>query len=200
VAVFWTLSSLLVTYYVYDVSRLYRWQWLAAALECRPRRWAAFHAGLDEASEAIRVLYPSADGEVFDVFDSQKMSEASIERARATSPGVATTRKANPDALPIADSQIDVAFLIFTAHEIRDAAARVRFFTEIRRSLVPSGSIVLVEHLRDAWNFIAYGPAFAHFFSRAEWARVASEAGFSLHAEIVVSPFIRCFILKAIAK
>jgi SAM-dependent methyltransferase len=197
-AAFWMVSSLLVTFYVYDVSHLYRWEWLADALGSRPRRWATFHAGLDESSQAIRALYPESDGDVFDVYDPRKMTERSIERARTHSAGLAA-RTADPSALPLANSQIDAAFLIFAAHEIRDPADRVRFFMELRRSLVPGGRIVLVEHLRDAWNFGAYGPGSRHFFSRSEWTRVARESGFSVQAEQTVTPFVRCFTLEKIA-
>jgi SAM-dependent methyltransferase len=200
VAMFWTFSSSLVTFYVYDRSELYRWQWLVAALQGDPQRWAAFHAGVDEASEAIRALYPHSHGEVFDVYDSRKMSEASIVRARTIDAAASNVRKADSDALPLADAQIDVAFLIFAAHEIREPADRVRFFRELRRILVAGGCIVLVEHLRDGWNFAAYGPGFMHFLSRAEWTRVATESGFSLHVERTVTPFVRCFIFKSMAR
>lgn len=200
VAMFWTVSSSLTTLYVYDLSRLYRWEWLIAALEGGTQRWAVFHAGLDEASDAIRALYPHSHGEVFDVYDSRTMSEASIVRARTNTLAAPSMGKANPEALPLADSDIDVAFLIFVAHEIRSRAARVRFFRELRRTLIPNGRVVLLEHLRDGWNFAAYGPGVTHFLSRAEWTRVAAESGFSLHVERGVTPFVRCFIFKSISR
>jgi SAM-dependent methyltransferase len=197
VAMFWTLSSSLATFYVFDMSELFRWRWLVGVLEGGPNRWAVFHAGLDEASEAIRALYPDSHGEVFDVYDSRKMSEASIERARTTAVPAGTTRRADTDALPLAGSEIDVAFLIFVAHEIRSPTDRVRFFRELQRTLVPGGRVALVEHLRDGWNFAAYGPGFMHFLSRAEWTRVATESGFSLDVERAVTPFVRCLIFKS---
>lgn len=92
------------------------------------------------------------------------------------------------------DSECDAAFVVFSAHEIRDPASRFRFFKELRRILKPSGRLLMVEHLREAWNFVAYGPGFLHFYSRSEWTRLAEDAGLSVEAERSLTPFGRCFV------
>ena len=79
--VFFVVSSLLVSWYVYDLSLLYRWDWVPGLLETRPQTWVNLHAGLDESSEAIRHLFPAAAGNSFDFYDAS-MTENSIERAR----------------------------------------------------------------------------------------------------------------------
>ena len=95
---------------------------------------------------------------------------------------------------PLRDAEFETIFLIFVAHELRHRSARLRFFREVVRSLKPGGRVVLVEHLRDFNNFVAYGPGALHFFSRSEWLRVCSQAGLFSLAELSVTPFIRCLV------
>ncbi|HSR66852.1 MAG TPA: class I SAM-dependent methyltransferase [Acidobacteriota bacterium] len=191
---FWSLTSLLASYYVYDLSPLYSWRWLAGELNSSPGKWASFHAGLDESSEAIRRLFPESQGGAFDIFDADKMSEGSIRRARSTVSQAGERATADSGALPFEEGALDAVFLIFAAHELRDPDDRIRFFTEIRRVLHPQGDLILVEHLRDLWNFIAYGPGFLHFFSRSEWMKTARQAGLTFRSERPMTPFVRCFV------
>lgn len=194
--VFWSLSSAIVTFYVYDLSPLYKWEWLAALLKYPPQTWVSFHAGLDETSAALQAIFPGSTRKVFDFYDSTKMTEPSIERARRESSHDSRGESVDFSALPLADSECDTVFLVFSAHEIRDHADRLRFFKEVRRVLKPKGRLVLVEHLRDLWNFTAYGPGFRHFFSRNEWLRVVSAAGLSIETEQTITPFVRCFVFE----
>ncbi|HEX9111244.1 MAG TPA: class I SAM-dependent methyltransferase [Terriglobales bacterium] len=194
VATFWALSSLLVSHYVYDRSHLYQWNWLPSVLKEDPEDWANIHAGLDQSSESLIRLFPNARHRILDIFAPSEMSEPSIDRARRyTLPAVAA-EKANPLALPLEDCECDAIFLIFVAHELRRRPARLQFFHEICRALKPSGCIVLVEHLRDWKNFLAYGPGALHFFSRREWLAVGAQAGFNVTSERSVTPFVRCFV------
>jgi hypothetical protein len=76
---------------------------------------------------------------------------------------------------------------------LRGAEAREAFFAELRRVLAGHGSVILVEHLRDAANFVAFGPGVWHFVPRREWLRVARACGFAAAAEVSVTPFVRAF-------
>ena len=194
--VFWVLSSIAVSFYVYDLSLLYRWEWLREVVQNPPRTWVGFHAGLDETSDAIRRLFPASEGRALDMYDPAKMTERSIERARSSIPAAGTRASVDFGALPFPDSTCDAVFLILAAHELRDPQDRVRFFRELRRILHPGGRLILVEHLRDAWNFAAYGPGIRHFFSRAEWLRVAKEGGLLKESERSLTPFVRCFVFS----
>ena len=69
-------------------------------------------------------------------------------------------------------------------------------YAELHRVLKPNGKLVLVEHMRDLPNFMAYGPGFLHFLGRAEWLRLARGAGFEINHDLRVTPFVRVFVLR----
>jgi SAM-dependent methyltransferase len=132
---------------------------------------------------------------VLDIFDADAMTEPAIARARRMTGGVPAER-ARVDALPVEDGWADAIFLLLTAHEIRKIEGRDAFFAEIARILSPSGRVVLVEHLRDAWNAVAFGPGFFHFFPRREWLRTAAQARLRVETEYRITPFVRVFVLE----
>lgn len=156
-----------------------------------PRQWVNIHAGLDETSGLLAALFPMAEGRVVDIHDAAEMTETSIGEARR----IASTTAPAGDwrALPLFDKSCDAAFLIFAAHELRRHDARVTLFREIARSLRTAGSLILVEHLRDSANFLAFGPGFLHFLSRGAWRRAARAAGLEIRSESSITPFVRVF-------
>jgi hypothetical protein len=194
VATFWSLSSLLVSHWVYDRSELYQWNWLGALLPNRPVTWANIHAGLDQTSDALTRLFPVAQPRVLDIYAPSEMSEPSIRRARQYSQRRHPSEPTSHEALVLRDGECDVVFLIFAAHELRGHEARLQFFREVSRALKADGRVVLVEHLRDWKNFLAYGPGAFHFFSKREWLTVSGDARFRVESQIGVTPFVRCFV------
>ena len=192
--VFWGLSSLLVAHYVYDRTGLYKFEWLAQYLPIAPRHWVNIHAGFDDTTEALRRALVGSEGEALDIFDPSEMTAPSIRRARQLAGAALPAPKAKLDELPAPDGSQDAIFLIFTAHEIRRAGARRRFLGELRRVLRPAGWLVIVEHARDVWNFLAFGPGFLHFQWRAEWHRVAEASGFGLVLAGSITPFVRVWV------
>src|SRR5262249_41535840 len=158
-------------------------EWLAGCLTAPPRRWANLHAGLDETSAAIAALFPAAEGRVLDIYDGVEMTERSIAEARRLGQPARASEPADFRAAPLPDSWCDTAVVIFAAHELRRHASRVRLFSEVARSLRPGGEMVLVEHLRDGANFLAFGPGALHFFSGRAWRRAAREAGLKRRTE-----------------
>ena len=56
---------------------------------------------------------------------------------------------------------------------------------------------MLVEHLRDLNNFLAFGPAVTHFTSRRSWLATAHDADFEVADERKMTPFVTGFSLSA---
>ncbi|HEX3987570.1 MAG TPA: class I SAM-dependent methyltransferase [Acidobacteriaceae bacterium] len=193
---FWTLSSVLVSWYVYDHAGVTRWQWLPGRIAGSPHCWANIHAGLDESTPALRQLFPGTEGSAVDIYDPGEMTEPSIARARRIQPSAEPFRRGRYDALPLPESGCDVVFLLFAAHEVRAAEHRTELFREAARRLREDGRVVLVEHLRDWKNFVAFGPGFLHFHSRRSWLRSIRGAGLVVEHESPVTQFVECFVLR----
>jgi len=195
-AIFWIATSIAVSHYLYDRYPLYDFGWLQETLDAMPRRWINLHAGLDETSTLIEARFGGARGEVVDIFDAQTMTEPSIRRARQRNGTAAPAMRARFDALPFDDARFDAAFLIFAAHELRRHEERVRLLREVARVLDAGGELVLMEHLRNGWNYAAFGPGALHFFSRRAWTRAAHEAGLKLKSEFTRTSFVRVFVMR----
>jgi len=192
---FWSVSSLLVSHWIYDCSRLREWKWILNLVKPNVRRAINIHAGFDETTPHLRALLPGARIAAWDIFDGTTMTEPSIARARLQY-GATNAIAVDFRRLPESDGCLDLVFLIFAAHEIRSAIAREEFFGEISRILQPAGQVVIAEHLRDAMNFMAYGPGFLHFLPRGEWIRVSNNASLRVAREFCITPFIRVFLLR----
>jgi SAM-dependent methyltransferase len=192
---FWLCASLAVSHYVYDLSPLARAAWLDGVAD-GARRAAVFHLGADEASAAVAARFPSAELSVVDVFDPARHRAPSLARARALAPSADGTIAAAPERLPAPDGTLDLACAVFAAHELRDEPGRAAFFRELRRALSPRGRVLVVEHLRDAWNAAAYGPGVFHFQSRETWLKTFADADLTVARESRCTPFVAVFELS----
>ena len=191
---FWLGSSLAASHYVYDTSKLYRFEWIADLFSPAPERWANIHAGLDETTTRLRTMFSETRSRVLDIYDPGVMSEPSIARARRWTPSGVAAERVSPSRLPFRDWDLDAAFLIFAAHEIRSRNERSRFFRELHRSISPGGTLLIIEHVRDLANFAVFGPGFLHFLPRKEWTRLLSESGFVVFKEFKITPFVRVWV------
>jgi hypothetical protein len=144
---FWSLSSLLVSYYVYDYREVTRWKWIPQTLSFPPQHWLNIHAGLDESTLILKQFFPNTREMVVDIYDPQEMTEPSIARARRLHPSLEPAVAGKLGALPLPDRDRDTLFLLFAAHEIRQPARRTEFFLESARVLTDSGQLLLVEHM-----------------------------------------------------
>ncbi len=197
-AAYFLFGSLGVSHLIYDRSDLYRWGWLDRALKGSNMRQAIFcHCGFDEASAELRQRFRAVRWQVLDHFDANQMTEASIRRARAVFPPAPGTLPSRYDAWPVAAESTDVVFGLLAIHELRSETERSAWFAESRRCLCQGGRLVLVEHVRDAANFLAFGPGFLHFHSPASWRRCWESAGFRSIDEFRLTPFVRVFVLIA---
>jgi Methyltransferase domain len=195
-AVFWMVASLVVSHYIYDRFPIYDLHWLEHALDHTPRRWINIHAGWDETSAALTAIFPDAVGEAVDLFDPEVMTESSIHEAHQACRATVPSTPARFDALPFENGTVDAAFAIFAAHELRKRSQRVKFFGELRRVLTAGGELLVMEHARDAWNFLAFGPGFLHFFAPREWRETVQAAGLEVRKEFAMTPFVHVFVMR----
>ena len=194
-AYFW-LGSLGVSHLIYDRSDLYRWKWLARALDGASTNKIGFcHTGFDDSSASLRHQLAFTDWVQLDHYDPAHMTEPSIRRARRLFPPVEGTCPAPFDRWPVDATSLDVIFALFAIHELRHHEERAAWFNEARRCLKPGGRIVLVEHVRDLANFLAFGPGFFHFHSPASWRRDWTDAGLRLADEFRLTPWVRVFVI-----
>jgi len=191
-----TVISLIVSYIVYDRSNLYKFLWLDDLNEHAIQKIVNIHSGFDETSGILRVKYPDADLQVFDFYNPERHTEISIERARKAYPQFEGTSKITTNALPLEPHSVDVIFNIFALHEIRDHEERNIFLKQQKESLKSDGKIILVEHLRDIANFLAYNIGFFHFLPQVVWESNFRYAQLVTERKFQVTPFVTIFILK----
>lgn len=188
------IISLLVSYYVYDYSKFYTFGWIEE--EDSNLSVLNVNAGFDESSDAILRKFANADFRALDFYDPTKHTEVSIKRARKYYPSFPNTTQIETSNIEIENDSIDKIFLVLSAHEIRERKERVIFFSELNRILKPNGTVVVVEHLRDSPNFLAYNVGALHFYSKERWCDIFREANLELAMEEKITPFISKFTLK----
>ncbi len=189
-----TLLSLLVSIYVYDLSGLYNFKWLD--IQNKESNIININAGFDETSELLKNKFNNAELIALDFYDPLKHTEISIKRARKAYPPFPNTQQVETNRLQLPDNSADKIFVILAAHEIRDMDERITFFKELNRIVKPNGQIIIVEHLRDIANFLAYNIGFFHFHAKPTWLKTFGEADLKIKNEIKLTPFISGFILQ----
>lgn len=186
----WLLASLLVSHLVYDRSGVARGDWLP---DDAVHTVVALHLGHDEVAGAIARRLPRARRVVFDLHDPTRTGSPSLTRARAAAENPAWP--ASLDALPLANGSAELVVLAFAAHEVRDRTLRIALFAEVARVVGARGRAVVLEHLRDGWNALAYGPGVLHFLSRRTWLETFADAGLAVADESRLTPWVRSFRL-----
>ena len=190
------LVSLAVSWYVYDYAGLYKLGWLPAYIAPAPgAKLLTVSAGFDELAPLLAPTWPADQLLAVDFYDPSRHTEVSIKRARQAYPPTPGTLRVNTQTLPLPTHSADYAVAFLAAHEVRDAAERAIFFQELARVLKPAGELIVVEHLRDAANFLAYTIGFFHFHSRRAWLATFRAAGLRVAQEVKITPFITAFIL-----
>lgn len=190
-AVVGLLIPLVVSHWVYDRSDLYRLDWL----DPKWRRVVSLHAGFDEVSKHIRERLPSAEVLAFDFYDPVKHTEPSIERARRYSPEHEAKSISTRSPLPVEARGVDAVLFFLSAHEIRDSDERAEFFCHVKDTLGPDGCVVVVEHVRDIPNLLAYSLGAFHFLTEAAWRDTFACAGLAVVSVERHTPLVRRYFL-----
>lgn len=186
---------LFVSAYVYDFSGFYNFDWLKKMNieDAKGKLNLNINAGFDETSYIIESILPQSKLQVFDFYNAKQHTETAIIRARKVSLFYPNTQQINSNSIPLNDNSVDNIFLLSAIHEIRSHDEKVRFLKECRRVCMPNGNVIIVEHLRDFPNFVAFTIGFTHFFSKSTWKRAFDEAGFKSFKEKKFTPFMSIF-------
>lgn len=189
------LMPLIVSAYVYDLSGFYKFNWLHQVVRKgeNVKQIVNINAGFDETSFILKNKFPPAHLQVFDFYDAARHTEPAIVRARKVSLVYPNTRQIVSSKIPVEDGQADIVFLLSAVHEIRSHDEKVAFLKECRRMCKPDGKVIMVEHLRDLPNFIAFTIGFTHFFSKSTWKNAFERAGFTTFRETKFTPFMSIF-------
>jgi SAM-dependent methyltransferase len=189
------IMPLIVSAYVYDFSGYYNFDWLKdyEFTDSADKQILNINAGFDETSFIIKYHFPKSDLKVFDFYNSEQHTEPAIIRARKVSVVYPNTQRIITNSIPLTDNSADLIFLLSSAHEIRSQEEKVQFLKECHRVCKSTGSVIMIEHLRDFPNFIAFTIGFTHFFSKNAWKMAFEEAGFATFAEQKFTPFMSIF-------
>jgi len=189
------LMPLIVSAYVYDFSGYYNFHWFKNLItdDKSVKLIVNINAGFDETSFIIKNKFPQSELKVFDFYNSKQHTEMAIKRARKVSLVFPNTQQIASDSIPLKDNSVDILFLLSAVHEIRSQEEKIQFLKECHRLCKPDGKVIMVEHLRDFPNFLAFSVGFAHFFSRSTWKKAFERAGFSFFHETKFTPFMSIF-------
>lgn len=189
------IIPLIVSAYVYDFSGFYNFDWLKKMNinDSKDKFNLNINAGFDETSYIIESILPKSNLQVYDFYNAKQHTEPAIIRARKVSLVYPNTQQINSNSIPLSDNSVDNIFLLSAIHEIRKHDEKVQFLKECRRVCKPSGNVIMVEHLRDFPNFVAFTIGFTHFFSKATWNKAFEEAGFTSFKEKKFTPFMSIF-------
>jgi SAM-dependent methyltransferase len=189
------IMPLAVSAYVYDFSGYYKFHWLKNLIRDneRVKLIVNINAGFDETSFIIKNMFPQSDLRVFDFYNAKQHTEPAIKRARKVSLIYPNTQQIASSSIPVKDNSIDIVFLLSAVHEIRSHEEKVQFLKECYRLCKSDGKVIMVEHLRNFPNFLAFSVGFTHFFSRSVWKNAFDRAGFSSFQETKFTPFMSVF-------
>jgi len=189
------IMPLIVSAYVYDFSAYYKFNWLKNQVSDNEKQklLVNINAGFDETSFIIKNKFPESDLKVFDFYNAKQHTEAAIKRARKVSLVYPNTDPISSGSIPLTSNSVDIIFLLSAVHEIRSHEEKIQFLKECHRLCKQDGKVIMVEHLRDFPNFLAFSVGFTHFFSRSVWKNAFKRAGFSSFHETKFTPFMSIF-------
>ncbi len=189
------IMPLIVSAYVYDLSGYYDFHWLKNSnlIDANANQILNINAGFDETSFIIKNKFPQSDLKVFDFYNAKQHTEPAIIRARKVSLVYPNTQQIISNTIPLKDKSVDIIFLLSAVHEIRSHKEKVQFLKECHRLCKPNGKVIMVEHLRDFPNFLAFSIGFTHFFSKKAWRKAFENAGFSSFKETKFTVFMSIF-------
>ena len=190
------LMPLIISAYVYDFSGFYEFKWLKHIKLESKNVVLNINAGFDETSYILNRKLKPKSFRVYDFYDKYKHTEPAIKRARRLGLVYPNTKFVNSQKIQLEDNSVDAIFFISALHEIRQSEERIQFLKECKRVCKTNAKVVLVEHLRDLPNFLAFSIGFTHFFSKNTWVSDFNKAGFTLDNSLKFTRFMSILTFK----
>ena len=189
------IMPLIISAYVYDFSGYYEFNWLKNfnLTDSEDKQVLNINAGFDETSFIIKNYFPKSDLKVFDFYNAKQHTEPAIIRARKVSLVYPNTQQIISNTIPLKDNSVDLIFLLSAVHEIRSQNEKIQLLKECHRVCKSNANVIMIEHLRDFPNFLAFSVGFTHFFSKKTWRNAFKEAGFTTFAEQKFTSFMSIF-------
>jgi ubiquinone/menaquinone biosynthesis C-methylase UbiE len=180
------LSILATTYIVYDWGATHEYDRLAELGDLAQANVIVdITCGKLRGTRGLLPLFQQGHYFLIDIYDAEKMRESALRRAREMEPPLQTNRRiyqqpGQVDSLPLPHNWADIIYCDFSLHEIPKPGDREALFAEFARVLKPAGRLLIAEHGRDLFNFMAFGPGVFSFFSPAIWRQHIVEAGLTI--------------------
>lgn len=187
-------AAIIAVVWVFAWTARRRWAWVADTARS-PRRWLNVTTGFDDSSAWLLDRFPTADGATLDLFDASRDQERPLLRARHRFTPAAASVPPDDIGLSVASGAYDAVFLLMSAHEAH-GSDRAVLFDSATRALAPGGRVILVEHLHDLANTLAFGPGAQHFQTEATWSSTAQAAGLRLVSQVRHSPFVHGYVFE----
>ncbi len=190
-----SLGSLVGSWAAYDSSDLYSWQCLQPFVTDDVKVVAHVHTGLDESTDVFAALFVGADVLVFDASAPHAQPAPSIVRARRLVPLHPATIPVGLGPLPVLAASVQLLILPMAAHEVAAADIRANWLRQLAVSLSPQGRMLVIEHLRDLPNTLAFHVGVLHFLSARTWRTTFAAAGLDVVESRRVAPLLQLFVL-----
>ena len=188
-----TISSIIGFMWMYDLSTFPSCKWIEQ-LQLTPNNCLQINTGLEQTRLNLKLAYPEATHQEFDIFDHDSMSSPPINRARKSE---GLTNNCTPyDSIPLKNGWSNATFIVLSAHEIRNSVERDKMFNEAIRKTEKGGHIILVEHIRDLFNTIVFGPGVFHFYGHKLWINLDSRFAIEHQTNFSATPFFRIYKFK----
>lgn len=178
VTLFVMIASLLASWYVYDHCDVESFDWLGNFIDGDPQSIVSVHVGYDDAERGLRMVFSEArvTSSLFRVTHTPWWRGRSLVRAVATA-GPHHEAQETISSLTERGERFDLVVLGFSAHEARDRGDRHLLLERSMALLSTGGTILLIEHLLDGPNLVAYGPGALHFQTKGSWLSDIESAG-----------------------
>ena len=194
IAILWfTFSSFISFYWLFDISKFSKWDWVTTLIEYSPKTCLLLSTGLKENAVNINKLFPKSNNITHDIYNKNIMPESALNLARKKINSASTN---STHLLPIENSWAELTIVSLSVHEIRNQKARTEFFHELRRITKKKHTIILIEHIRNFLSFLTLGPSAYHYYPHKEWIRLAKASNFKIVNMQNITPFVRVFTLS----